>query len=136
MTNACIKCGSCVQVCPVIRSEGASIFPGPRRLGVEAPRYARELSDLLQPVLMCNTCSMCDSVCPSKVDITRCMLQIRSSHFSEKELSAGHKQLIDNIDRWSLAVPPSDPIGREIAAVGSTLYFPGCIGKSKIPKDS
>lgn len=79
-TLACIRCGACLNACPVYRQVGGhaygSVYPGPigsiltpQLAGVEA---AGELP------FASSMCGACRDVCPVKIDIPRMLLRLRA----------------------------------------------------------
>lgn len=78
----CIRCGACLNICPVYRSVGGhaygTTYPGP---------MGAVLSNLLgtepmaQPKLaeMSSLCGACKDICPVKIDIPRMLIGIRST---------------------------------------------------------
>jgi len=77
----CIRCGACLNICPVYRSVGGhaylSTYPGPMGAVwsniVGAPSVEKaELADLS------TLCGACKEVCPIDIDIPRMLLELRS----------------------------------------------------------
>ena len=68
-TLKCIRCGSCMNTCPVYRRSGGYSYtyfiPGPIGVNLGMLRDARRYSD---NVSACTLCLSCDNVCPSKVN--------------------------------------------------------------------
>ena len=67
-TLKCIRCGSCMNTCPVYRRSGGYSYtyfiPGPIGVNLGMLRDASRYSD---NVSACTLCLSCDNVCPSKV---------------------------------------------------------------------
>ena len=67
-TLKCIRCGSCMNTCPVYRRSGGYSYtyfiPGPIGVNLGMLHDARRYSD---NVSACTLCLSCDNVCPSKV---------------------------------------------------------------------
>ena len=72
----CIKCGSCMRACPVLNDPQGKTFPGPRTVGIDAPRFPEALS-IGNDALMCTMCHACEWACPSSITITRSMSILR-----------------------------------------------------------
>jgi L-lactate dehydrogenase complex protein LldF len=75
----CIRCGACLNVCPVFRQIGGhaygSVYPGPigsvvtpQLAGIE---HARALP------FACSLCVACKEVCPVKIDLPEVLLDLR-----------------------------------------------------------
>lgn len=68
-TLKCIRCGACMNTCPVYRRSGGYSYtyfiPGPIGINLgmlhDAPRYTDNVS-------ACTLCLSCDNVCPAKVN--------------------------------------------------------------------
>jgi L-lactate dehydrogenase complex protein LldF len=76
---ACIRCGACMNVCPVFRTVGghayAGPYPGPLGLMIlEALGTGRGDPDL--PFLS-TLCGACDEACPVRIPITDVILELR-----------------------------------------------------------
>jgi L-lactate dehydrogenase complex protein LldF len=70
-TLKCMRCGACMNTCPVYRrSAGYSytyFIPGPIGINLGMLRDAREYHD---NVSACSLCCSCDNACPVKVDLS------------------------------------------------------------------
>jgi L-lactate dehydrogenase complex protein LldF len=70
-TLKCMRCGACMNTCPVYRrSAGYSytyFIPGPIGINLGMLRDPRRYSD---NVSACSLCCSCDNVCPVKVDLS------------------------------------------------------------------
>lgn len=68
-TLKCIRCGSCMNTCPVYRRSGGYSYtyfiPGPIGINLGMLRDPQRFSD---NVSACTLCLSCDNVCPSKVN--------------------------------------------------------------------
>jgi len=76
---ACIRCGACLNICPVYRTVGGhaygDVYPGP-------------VGSVLSPVLFgfegreelpyaCTLCGACLEVCPARIDLPRLLVNLR-----------------------------------------------------------
>jgi len=93
---ACIRCGACLNACPVYRTIGGhaygDTYPGPVG-AVLTPglRGLREWSDLPHASSLCGACR---EVCPVRLDIPRMLLSLRhsvSSHARPRSLGPAMK---------------------------------------------
>jgi L-lactate dehydrogenase complex protein LldF len=70
-TLKCMRCGACMNTCPVYRrSAGYSytyFIPGPIGINLGMLRNPRQYSD---NVSACSLCCSCDNVCPVQVDLS------------------------------------------------------------------
>lgn len=87
----CIRCGACLNVCPVYRQVGGHgyqhVYSGP--LGaVLAPGLegVKAYGDLAKASSLCGAC---EEVCPVKIPIPTMLLQLRDEAFREKVINDG-----------------------------------------------
>ena len=70
-TLKCIRCGACMNTCPVYRRSGGYSYtyfiPGPIGVNLGMARDAKQFSD---NVSACSLCCSCDNVCPAKVNLS------------------------------------------------------------------
>lgn len=82
----CIKCGACLNTCPVYRSVGGHVFGRTYVGGIGAIltafytglKEAHEIADI------CSTCGRCVSYCPVKIDIPRMIVGLRRKAAEEQ----------------------------------------------------
>jgi L-lactate dehydrogenase complex protein LldF len=83
---ACIRCGACLNACPVYQQIGGhaygSVYPGPigavitpQLIGIERTKQLPYASSL---------CGACREVCPVKIDIPELLLHLRAKVAEEK----------------------------------------------------
>src|SRR4030043_1571158 len=82
-SDVCIRCATCMAVCPVSRV--TPLFPGPKQAGPGAQRFRKpgdpsvdEWTDL------CIGCHLCDTVCPRGVPISELNLIAKAKYLDEK----------------------------------------------------
>jgi L-lactate dehydrogenase complex protein LldF len=84
----CIRCGACLNVCPVYRSVGGHAYGSP---------YSGPMGAVLTPLLfgmenylalpqVSTLCGVCLEVCPARIDIPRMLLELRSDQVAERQL--------------------------------------------------
>lgn len=87
---ACIKCGSCQNVCPVYRTIGSSSY------GVT---YSGPIGIVIEPVMKgfenyghlsfaCTMCKKCDDVCPVHIPLSKLIIKNREEIFGHKIVSS------------------------------------------------
>lgn len=89
----CIRCGACMNTCPVYRRSGghsyASTVPGP--IGsILSPLHTPEKHSSLP--FACTLCGSCTDVCPVKIDLHHQLLAMRG-FLDRKKLLASSKKL-------------------------------------------
>jgi L-lactate dehydrogenase complex protein LldF len=77
----CIRCGACLNICPVYRSVGGhaycSVYPGP--MGAVLSNLVGERTMMHQELPFLSTlCGVCKEICPIGIDIPRMLLELRS----------------------------------------------------------
>ncbi len=91
----CIRCGACINTCPVYRrSSGMSysyVIPGPigSTLGP-----SRDIHRHVSTAFACTTCGSCNNVCPVKVDLKDQLVAHRAKAFDAGAMS--------QIKKWTL----------------------------------
>lgn len=69
-TLKCIRCGACMNTCPVYRRSGGYSYtyfiPGPIGINLGMLKSPEEYSD---NVSACSLCYSCNNVCPAKIDL-------------------------------------------------------------------
>jgi L-lactate dehydrogenase complex protein LldF len=77
---ACIRCGACLNACPVYQQVGGhaygSVYPGP--IGAVITPQLVGLSKAAQLPFASSLCGACRDVCPVKIDIPGLLLHLRS----------------------------------------------------------
>jgi L-lactate dehydrogenase complex protein LldF len=77
---ACIRCGACLNACPVYQKVGGhaygSVYPGP--IGAVITPQLLGLSRTKQLPYASSLCGACREVCPVKIDIPALLLHLRS----------------------------------------------------------
>jgi len=81
--DACIRCATCMAVCPVSRV--TPLFPGPKQAGPGAERFRRpDESSVDDWIDLCIGCHLCDMVCSSGVNISELNLIAKAKYLDEK----------------------------------------------------
>ena len=79
-TLACIRCGACLNACPVYQQIGGhaygSVYPGP--IGAVLTPQLIGLGRTKQLPYASSLCGACREVCPVKIDIPELLLHLRS----------------------------------------------------------
>jgi L-lactate dehydrogenase complex protein LldF len=99
----CIRCGACLNICPVFRQVGGhtygTVYPGP--IGsVLTPNLAgqKEFSHLPFASSLCNACN---SVCPARIDLARHLVENRRN-VAERQPKTSD-QVAMSLFRWMMA---------------------------------
>lgn len=100
---ACIRCGACLNACPVYRVTGGHaygwVYPGP--IGAVVTPLLTGLENATPLPYASSLCGRCKEVCPVDIDLPRMLLDLR--HDLQQ---AGHNEFIWNagMKAWSLAM--------------------------------
>lgn len=85
---ACIRCGACLNACPVYQQVGGhaygSVYPGP--IGAVITPQLFGLAKASQLPYASSLCGACRDVCPVKIDIPQLLLHLRA------EIAEGSRQ--------------------------------------------
>lgn len=84
----CIRCGACLNVCPVYREAGGhsydSPYPGPIGAVVTPLLLGRENYEALPHAS--SLCGACKEVCPVRIDLPRMLLELRADQVAERTI--------------------------------------------------
>lgn len=111
-TLKCIRCGACMNTCPVYRRSGGYSYtyfiPGPIGINLGMLKNARKYADNASA---CSLCCSCDNVCPAKVNLSEQIYLWRQGLDSigradpvKKYLSVGMKYLFDSPAMYGTAL--------------------------------
>ena len=90
---ACIRCGACLNACPVYQQIGGhaygSVYPGP--IGAVITPQLMGLEKTQQLPYASSLCGACREVCPVKIDIPRLLLHLRGEITEKAAPETVHK---------------------------------------------
>jgi L-lactate dehydrogenase complex protein LldF len=127
---ACVRCGACLNVCPVYRKAGGAAY---------GPVYSGPMGAVLLPLLVgledarslphaSSLCGACTDACPVKIPLHELLLELRKD-LVERGMASRWERLM--FDLWSLAW--SSPLGyrltTRLARVGSPVA--GVVGPGR-----
>ena len=82
----CIRCGACLNVCPIFKNVGGhtygTTYPGP--IGSVITPHLRGLQDWKHLSYASSLCGACTDVCPVKIDLHHHLLQNRRNAVRQK----------------------------------------------------
>jgi L-lactate dehydrogenase complex protein LldF len=90
---ACIRCGACLNACPVYRSTGGHaygwVYPGP--IGAVITPLLNGLAAAKPLPHASSLCGSCKQVCPVDIDLPRMLLDLRRDLYDQNKVGAGWK---------------------------------------------
>jgi L-lactate dehydrogenase complex protein LldF len=113
----CIRCGACMNHCPVYQSVGGHaygwVYPGPMG-SVLTPSYVglENALDLPNAATMCNQCGV---VCPVKIPLPDLLRKLREQQF-ERRLKPWTERLAFRVWRWVAERPALYALSASIGA--------------------
>ncbi len=118
----CLRCGACLNVCPVYRQIGGhaygSTYPGPIGILLTAMlRGDRSVRDLAHASSLCGACQ---EVCPVRIDIPRMLIELRE-RIDRKRVAPLTERLVFKAFGRILASPP---LFRLAALIGRVVQRP------------
>jgi L-lactate dehydrogenase complex protein LldF len=79
----CIRCGACLNACPVFREIGGhaynSIYPGPIGSVISAGFFGSDFVPLAQASSLCGACK---DACPVEIDLPKLLTRVRQVNTS------------------------------------------------------
>ncbi len=83
----CLRCGACLNICPVFQAGGAHLYGRvyPGAVGILLARYLAPVGDISD---LCTQCGACGEICPVAIELPEKILAVRqrSSHFRKMQM--------------------------------------------------
>ncbi|HXJ80152.1 MAG TPA: LutB/LldF family L-lactate oxidation iron-sulfur protein [Candidatus Methylomirabilis sp.] len=118
----CLRCGACLNVCPVYRQIGGHAYgytyPGP--IGILLTAMLRGEESVKDLAHASSLCGACKDVCPVRIDIPRMLVDLRQ-HLDEHKIAPRAERLVFSLLRRVLTSPATF---RMSAAAGRLLQRP------------
>jgi len=126
-TLKCIRCGACMNTCPVYRRSGGYSYtyfiPGPIGINLGMAKDAKRYHDNASA---CSLCCSCDNVCPAKVNLSeqiyawrQSLRDIGKASAVKEVMSGGMKFVFDRPGLYDVALKCSPLIN---AATGTAEF--------------
>jgi L-lactate dehydrogenase complex protein LldF len=122
----CLRCGACLNVCPVYRQIGGHAYgytyPGPIGILLTAmlngPRSVKELSHAS------SLCGACADACPVRIDIPRMLIELRKE-VDERRIAPWPERAVFKTLAWLLARPALYRLAARIGRVAQRPFVRG-----------
>ncbi len=102
----CMRCGACMNRCPVFRLVGGhayrAVYPGPLGI-VLSPLLAENSKDFADLPKACTLCGGCAEVCPAKIPLPDLVLKMRD------KMKKDHAKVANDINFKGWAILASSP---------------------------
>jgi L-lactate dehydrogenase complex protein LldF len=119
---ACIRCGACLNGCPVYRATGGHaygwVYPGP--IGAVLTPLLTGLENATPLPYASTLCGVCKEVCPVDIDIPRMLLDLRRDLVGQGHGGAGWGAGL-KLWAWGAKSPARFGLGGRVAAAGRHL---------------
>jgi L-lactate dehydrogenase complex protein LldF len=124
----CIRCGACLNACPVFRELGGhaygSVYPGPIGSVISAGLFGSDFVPLAQASSLCGACK---DACPVDIDLPKLLTRVRAGQAPQTEtarrispLSKIFMQIYSRVARD----PRLFAVSQRLAALGTLVVSP------------
>jgi len=117
----CIRCGACLNVCPVYREIGGhaygAVYGGPIGSVVSTALFGTEFNELANASTLCGACR---DICPVRIDIPTMLLAVRGRYVESKQPPAWLKVGIAGW-AWTMGGNLRYKLAQRFAALGTRL---------------
>ncbi|GAB4249236.1 MAG: LutB/LldF family L-lactate oxidation iron-sulfur protein [Acidobacteriota bacterium] len=138
-TLICIRCGACLNVCPVYGKIGGHAYQTPYQGPIGAILMPQLLSPAEAPehALASSLCGACREVCPVKIDIPRLLLALRTENPRRLEGLAmrAWAWAFSRPERYARVSAWARRLGRLLARNGRLLWAPPGLSKWQRVRD-
>jgi L-lactate dehydrogenase complex protein LldF len=135
---ACLRCGACLNVCPVYRQTGGHAYgytyPGPIGILLTAMLHGREsVGELAHASSLCGACA---DACPVRIDIPRMLIDLRKDNVAHGVAPARERavfrlaaRLMRSPRLFRLGAPLARLLQRAVARDGRIRRLPAFLGE-------
>lgn len=124
----CIRCGACLNACPVFRELGGhaynSVYPGPIGSVISAGLFGSEFVPLAQASSLCGACK---EACPVDIDLPKLLTRVRAGQAPDtqnaKRITSTSKLFLQMYSRVATH-PRLFALSQKFASLGTFLLSP------------
>jgi L-lactate dehydrogenase complex protein LldF len=138
----CIKCGACLNLCPVYNSVGGHAFSSGYMggIGTVLSSYHGGLETVEDTLDLCSGCGTCTSVCPALVDIPEMILHLRRRITARQGATVygrlgtiliKHRSVLQSTAKLVRTVQPI--VLRQDRTLGDIPIFSGLLAGKRLP---
>src|SRR3989475_6595522 len=102
----CLRCGACLNVCPVYRQIGGHAYgytyPGP--IGILLTAMLKGNAAVKDLAHASSLCGACKDVCPVRIDIPRMLVELRE-HLDREKIAPWGERMLFGLARRAMASP-------------------------------
>ncbi len=125
----CIRCGSCLNVCPIFRLVGGHVFGKVYTggIGTILTAWFDELKQSEEIQGLCIQCGACTEVCPAKIDIPELIMEIRRQLVKEQGLPLIQQAIYSVVNNRRLfhgMLRAASLVGRPLTSGGFLRHLP------------
>jgi len=122
---SCIKCGACLNACPVYRNIGGhaygTTYSGP--IGAVITPFLRGMKNFKHLSFASTLCGKCTEVCPVNINLHELLLYNRNEAVRSKQVTLNEKMVMWGLKnvmkrRWLLDLP-----GQRLKKFAMTMFF-------------
>ncbi len=125
-TFQCVRCASCLNVCPAFQLLGGHVYGHiyTGGIGTILTNFVNSERDAKNPQNLCLQCGKCTEVCPGKLDIPQMILELRNR--------MGEKDGIGAVPKFALDVVSNRRLFHSMLRVASLAQLPFSKGQPVI----
>ncbi len=119
----CLRCGACLNVCPVYRQVGGHAYghtyPGPIGILLTAMLKGNEsVKDLAHASSLCGACK---DVCPVRIDIPRMLIELRE-HLDSEKIAPWPERMVFGLARRIMTRPAMFRLGATLGRIAQRPF--------------
>ena len=123
---SCLRCGACLNVCPVYRSIGGHAYghtyPGP--IGILLTAMLNGPGSVKDLAHASSLCGACRDACPVRIDIPRMLIELRKE-VDEKKIAPWSERVVFKAFAWLLQHPTLFRVAAPVSRLFQTPFARG-----------